>query len=118
MKYHIVEHWSYKSAWLELEEKEREAFIAQIGEVTGELSRQGIRTLGFGEVDERLDHAHKGFDFWSIWEMDSLQARDVFLEVVVASGWYEYFDHANTGGLLEDPAKVLASHLKAKPAKK
>ncbi|HDR9504467.1 DUF6616 family protein [Burkholderia pyrrocinia] len=115
MKYYLVEHWSYKRAWLELDDDGRQAFIAKIGAVTGELSQQGIRTLGFGEADKQLDHAHKAFDFWSIWEMDTLQARDVFLAAVGESGWYEYFDHANTGGVLEEPTKVLASHLKAKP---
>lgn len=116
MKHYVVEHWSYKSAWLELEETRRQEFIAKIGEVAGELSRQGIRTLGFGEVDKGLDQAHKGFDFWSIWEMDTLQARDAFLKAVAESGWYQYFEHANTGGVIDEPAKVLASHIKAKPA--
>ena len=114
MKYYVVEHWSYKKAWLELEEGKRQEFIARIGEVTAELSRQGIRTLGFGEMDKRLDHALKGFDFWSIWEMDTLKARDAFLEVVAESGWYEYFDHGNTGGVIDEPSKLLGAHLKAR----
>lgn len=116
MKFYVVEHWSYKRTWLELEEDKRQAFISKIAEVTGELSQQGIRTLGFGEVDKQLDHSQKGFDFWSIWEMDTIQARDAFLAAVANSGWYEYFDHANIGGILDEPGKMLVSHIKAKPA--
>ena len=111
MKHHLVEHWSYKSTWHDLSQIEREAFAARIAEAVQKMTGAGIRTLGFGRVDHTLDKAHKGFDFWSIWEMESLEARDAFLAGVAATGWYDYFEHANTGGLLQSPEKLIAEHV-------
>ena len=111
MKHYLVEHWSYKATWHALSQQERAAFAAKIGEAVQQMASAGIRTLGFGRIDRTLDKAHKDFDFWSIWEMESLEARDAFLAGVAATGWYDYFEHANTGGPLESPEKIIAEHV-------
>ena len=85
MKHYLVEHWSYKATWHALSQQERAAFAAKIGEAVQQMASAGIRTLGFGRIDRTLDKAHKGFDFWSIWEMESLEARDAFLAGVACA---------------------------------
>ena len=111
MKHYLVEHWSYKATWHALSQQERAAFAAKIAEAVKQMASAGIRTIGFGRIDHTLDKAHQGFDFWSLWEMESLEARDAFLAGVAATGWYDYFEHANTGGLLESPEKIIADHV-------
>lgn len=114
MKYYVIEHWSYKGSWFALSEDERKTFAAGISQAVAAMEPAGIRTMGFGHVDHHLDQANGAFDFWSLWEMDSLEARDAFLAGVAESGWYNYFEHANTGGVLQDPAALMAEHVTAR----
>ena len=113
MKHYVVEHWSYKPAWIELSQEQRASFLGGIREAMQQITDAGIRTLGFGRLDHSVDHAHKGYDFWAVWEMDSIEACDAFFAGVAASGWYNYFDHVNTAGILGSPEVVLEEHLGA-----
>ena len=112
MKHYVVEHWSYKPAWLALSQEQRASFLDGIRQAMQQLANAGVRNLGFGRLDHSVDRATKGFDFWALWEMDSMDARDVFFAGVAGSGWYNYFEHANTAGALESPEAVLAEHLR------
>jgi hypothetical protein len=111
-KQFLVEQWAYKPSWRALSEEQRGAFAMRIGAIAQELAARGIRTLGFGRIDHALDMAPQSYDFWSLWELDSDASRDDFLAAVAASGWYDYFNHANTGGALGDPAQVLGEHVR------
>lgn len=113
MKHYLVEHWAYKDSWFRLSEEERKNFVAGICQAVEAMADVGIRTLGFGRVDHELDRANRSFDFWSLWEMESVEARDAFLIGVASTGWYDYFEHANTGGVLEEPSEFLKSHVVA-----
>lgn len=113
MKHYVVEHWSYKPAWLELSQEQRASFLASIRQAMQQMASAGIRTLGYGRLDHSVDCANKGYAFWALWEMDSIEARNLFFAGVAASGWYNYFDHVNTAGILGSPEVVLEEHLGA-----
>ena len=111
MKHYVVEHWSYRPAWHDLSQEQRALFLDGIRQAVKQMASAGIRTLGFGRLDHSVDHANRAYDFWSLWEIDSIEARDLFFAGVAASGWYNYFEHANTAGVLESPEAVLKEHL-------
>jgi hypothetical protein len=113
MKHYLVEQWSYKPQWLALTQTERIKFFDQIGSAIQQMAAAGIRTLGFGQVQE-VAHAPTQFGFWAIWEADTEQGISMLLEGVAQSGWYTYFSQQNTTGALSAPEHVISLLIDAK----
>lgn len=107
----FVELWTAKPTWLALSAEQRQAFMDTVGASMGELAAAGIETLGWGynqpDTDRRV-----GYEVFAVWTMPGAQELALMQRTVAASGWYDYFDHVNAAGPLQDPPSVIADHIR------
>jgi hypothetical protein len=107
--YLMIEAWTPKRTWLALSEQERANYVEGVGEGVAALTAQGVRSLGWGLVDE----ASRGMDrvAFAVWECGSRAGCDALRAAIAAAGWYEYFDQIDFGGKAGAPDAVLRHHI-------
>ncbi|MET3918602.1 hypothetical protein ABID97_005433 [Variovorax sp. OAS795] len=111
MTQYLVELYSPNARWTEQSSDQRKAFVDGIKNGMAGLATLGIEALALGEIDRTVDHSGK-HRFLGIWRFPNLAARDALLAGILASGWYDYFDHINaasSGGNLEPHLTDLMS---------
>jgi hypothetical protein len=105
----VIEQWTPKQAFLDATDEERGALFAKVGASLTGLEEIGARCIGASSAQaapRASDHT-----WFAVWEMPDAAAVDSFFEVVEASGWFDYFDQANTVGELTPIADVLGQHM-------
>jgi len=108
----LIEQWRYRAAWLMLSEVQRADFLAKVGQSMIELEKAGVTTLGWGDIDQNVDHAAP-YDFVALWQAESETALDFMLDQIRQSGWYDYFEHHNIRSTLVMPPVILKKHVLA-----
>lgn len=107
--YLLIEVWTPKPAWSALSEQERADYAAAALEGGAGLESQGIRTLGWGWLDEQsrgIDHAA-----FAVWDCGTREGADVLRAAITGAGWYDYFDQVDFGGELIAPDLVMQQHV-------
>lgn len=104
-KYIFIEQWKSKPAWLTLAPEARRAYADRIVQASSERP-DGVRAIAWGLTDKAVAHS-VGHDFWAVWELDGEAMAQGFMQGVDASGWYQYFEQANTLGVAQSAAQVL-----------
>ncbi|KQB57503.1 exonuclease III [Paucibacter oligotrophus] len=94
MSHYLIELYTPNAAWQVLSADQRKKFLDGIQSAMSELSKLGIEVLALGENDRSIAQASE-HRFVGIWRFPDQQARNVLLGGILASGWYNYFDHVN-----------------------
>jgi len=105
MKYYI-EGWNAKQAWLDLDQEQRGAYMAQLGPSIQQMAEQGVEIISWGLNDPDTDH-RLPFDFFAIWKFPSDEMAKTFEGVVNGAGWYNYFEQQNIKGNPASPQDVI-----------
>ncbi|MGE4373754.1 MAG: DUF6616 family protein [Xanthobacter sp.] len=108
MSHMLIELYTPRAAWLALDEAARQAFFARIAVGMEELLGRGIRPMAFGAVDGALAHGAPQ-RFFAIWQAPDAEGLKTLVEGITLSGWHDYFETLNAGGVGED----LQAHLQA-----
>ncbi|MGQ3674892.1 DUF6616 family protein [Xanthobacter sp. TB0139] len=108
MSHMLIELYTPRAAWLALDEAARQAFFARIGAGMEGLLGRGITPMAFGAVDDAMAHGAPQ-RFFAIWQAPDAAGLKALLEGIALSGWHDYFDTLNAGGVAED----LPAHLQA-----
>jgi len=106
-KHIFVEQWKCKDAWLALPVDQRRDFAKAVEQASGAMQAHGIRSLGWGVPAPSIDHPATTYGFWAVWEMESGEGVQAFMQGVAASGWYDFFEQENTAGVAQTPSAVL-----------
>ncbi|PEQ10513.1 hypothetical protein B2G71_22065 [Novosphingobium sp. PC22D] len=106
----FIELWSYKQAWHDLGEAGRADYVAKLGPAIADVLALGIEVIAWGhnrqDVDMRVD-----YDFFAVYRVPDEAAFAALQSAVSASGWYDYFLHANAGGIASTSESVLGDHI-------
>ena len=108
--YIVVETWTPKQSWLDLEEEGKRAFFDGIRDAMRQMSGAGIETLGWGRVDSTADRS-TSYDWFAIWQAPTAELAAMFLDGVARSGWYDLFEQTNVVGELGSVDRAVDGHL-------
>lgn len=108
MSQYLVELYSPNASWQALPVEQRKQFLNGIQAAMGSLSSLGVEILALSETEVDIDQT-SGHRYLGIWRFPDVQARDVLLAGINASGWYVYFDHVNAAS----SAGSFTSHMAA-----
>lgn len=105
MKYYI-EAWSARQLWLDLAQKERGAYMAQLAPAIQQLIDQGVEIISWGANDADTDK-RLNYDFFAIWKFPSDEVAKGFEAMVGAAGWHNYFEQQNLKGDPASPQDII-----------
>lgn len=109
--YVLVESWTPKQTWLDLDAADREEFTAGVRAAIAEMAEGGIETLGWGVNDDDAPH-RLDRTYVAVWRMPSREHARALEEGIEGSGWYGYFDQVNVRAELRPAADVLDEHVR------
>ena len=107
MSCYLLELYSPKPAWRDLDPNARAAFFDRIGANLGPLAELGIEAVALGECDPRILHTG-GHAFFGVWRAPDEIALQTLVDGIAASGWHDYFRTVNAGGR----SVALSEHIK------
>src|SRR4051812_25741097 len=105
MKIYIV-LWKAKAPWKNLSIEARDAYIGPLSAGIKQLMEEGVEVINWGANDgsnlNNVDH-----DFFAIWRFPNDMVAKSFENMVVGTGWYNYFDQVNVMGDALSPQDVI-----------
>ena len=107
MSCYLLELYTPKPAWRDLDPNTRAAFFDKIGAGLVPLAERGIEVVALGECDPGILHAGS-HAFFGVWRAPDETALQTLADGIAASGWHDYFETVNAGGR----GVALSEHLK------
>jgi haloalkane dehalogenase len=117
MQHIFIELWSFKDRWRNLTMPERAAYLEKLQPAIQQMQEQGVEILAWGYNEKSVDQ-RANYDVFAVYRLPNSEVFDVFQKAIAGSGWYDYFDQVNAGGVALNPPAILFDHtlLKAAPA--
>lgn len=104
--HYLLELYSPKPAWLELDGAARQAYFAMVAGGMAALSGMGAEALAMGAIDGGKLHGAPQ-QFYAVWRFPDEAGLDALLAGIAATGWHAYFETLNAAG----PAVDFPAHL-------
>ncbi|MEM5431082.1 DUF6616 family protein [Cupriavidus oxalaticus] len=105
----FIELYRYKTAWAELNERERIEYIEKVIGNVGRLAGFGITVIGYGHNDSSTTQ-RAPYDFFCVYLIPDNETQRVFENEIDKSGWYGFFDQINVSGEATSYVDLLSSH--------
>lgn len=104
--------WQPNSRWEALSHDEKVAYLRSLDDVIRDARAAGIMTLGWSEIDSRLERAPDE-GFIGVFGMDNADSAIAFEQLAGDAKWYDYFDSTNIsinlyGAAATEPSQVYA----------
>jgi haloalkane dehalogenase len=106
----FIELYSYRPAWIALDQIERERFSGGVQAALAELGSKGVEVIGWGFNDLEADR-RAPYDFFCIYRVPSFEFQRAFDDAITASGWHDFFEQHSVSGALAGPAEILAANV-------
>ena len=97
MSCYLLELYTPKPAWRDLDPDARAAFFDKVGAGLGPLTELGIEVVALGECEPEILHAGD-HAFFGVWRAPDEVALQTLADGIAASGWHDYFQTVNAGG--------------------
>jgi haloalkane dehalogenase len=102
----FIELFNYADKWYELPALQRQFYREGVLRAI-ELQRAlGIRVIGWGFNDVATDK-RAPYDFYSVYEVTSVQVQRQFEEEIATAGWYDFFEQVNVSGRISTPEELF-----------
>ncbi len=96
MSHYLIELYTPKPSWLTLTDDAKQAYLDQVKQGMAALSAAGVQVLALApaqpNTQPQYDSRHR---YVGIWAFPNDELRQMLLQGIAASGWYDYFDHVN-----------------------
>lgn len=114
MQHIFIELWKFKDSWRQLGVDGRAAYVEKLVPAVQSMMAAGVEVVSWGyneaTVDRRID-----YDVFAVYRLPNRELFEALQQAIAASGWYEYFEHANAGGVALSPPAVLSDHVTLVP---
>jgi hypothetical protein len=104
--YIFVECWKARPEWLAQNKETRAAYMAQLGKGIDALIKAGAEIVSWSINDPGISN-RAPFDYFAVWKFPDREVAKGFEEIIMQSGWYNYFDQVNMGGEVADPSPCI-----------
>lgn len=114
MQHIFIELWKFKDSWRQLGLEGRAAYVENLKPTIQAMMAAGIEIIAWGYNDETVDR-RVDYDVFGVYRMPNRELFELFQKSVAESGWYDYFEHTNAGGVAMTPPDVLGDHVTLAP---
>jgi hypothetical protein len=104
--YIFVECWKARPEWLALNPEERGSYMAELGKGIAELMKSGVEIVSWSMNDPGTSN-RGSYDYFAVWKFPTKDLANGFEQIVLQSGWYNYFDQVNFKGEVSSPDAII-----------
>jgi hypothetical protein len=97
MAHYLMELYSPKQRWLDLDAGARIAYFDAVGAGMGGLASAGIEVVAMGETDAAVSQAASQ-RYFAVWRLPNAELVQTLVSAIAATGWHDYFDTINAAG--------------------
>lgn len=105
MKIYVV-LWKAKTPWHNLTVEARDAYIGPLSAGIKQLIEEGLEVISWG-ANDGSNFNNTDYDFFAIWKFSNEQLAKSFENMIVGTGWFNYFDQVNLLGDALSPQDVI-----------
>ncbi len=102
----FIELWSARQSWLDLPQKERVEYMAQLSPGLKMFAEAGVEFGAWGKNDATQDH-RGNYTFFAIWKFPNEELILQLENILAEAKWYDYFDQQNISGSSQTPQEVI-----------
>lgn len=114
MQHIFIELWKFKDTWRDAGVDARAEYVEKLAPVVQAMTSAGVEIIAWGYNDATVDR-RVDYDVFGVYRMPNRELFEKLQEGVAASGWYEYFEHVNAGGMAMSPPAILGDHIMLAP---
>jgi len=101
--------WKPTSKWQQLSQTARTAYLSKVTALTRLRLGNKAESIAWGENTRQSTSGV--WQFFCVWRFPSTEECDIYLEVLSANGWNDYFDTVSVQGEPKTPFDVMTRHV-------
>jgi haloalkane dehalogenase len=109
MSYIFIELFNYRPTWEDAGQDVRASYVERLIETFDSMPERGIDIIAYGFNDLDTD-SRAAYDFFSVYQVASIEAQRAFEDAIRQAGWYEYFEQVNLRGAARSAADILRAN--------
>jgi hypothetical protein len=110
MQHIFIELWKFKDTWRDAGIDARAEYVEKLAPMVQGMVEAGVEIIAWGYNDETVDR-RVDYDVFGVYRLPNRELFEQLQAGVAASGWYDYFEHVNAGGMALSPPVILRDHV-------